>query len=204
MRLIVEILHVKTDLTEIHRLNGQLDVQIDIALLGPSGYHQHPRRLARFLVQEIQTRRETPPPPHRHRPANVHPRDPMRPRKPLRRMPHKHASLVCRVRTRPHTGRARTRVLERDGIDREAFAGSEDAGDGVHEGAADVGRDGPLVGEGETVVVCDDGVWGGRVGGCEEEAEAELGERRDASEGERDGGENGFGGVCQGFSAQGI
>lgn len=63
--------------------------------------------------------------------------------------------------------RRRPLVLERDGVHGEPFTGSEDAGDGVHEGVADAGWDGPLVGEGETVVICDDGVRRCRFGWCE-------------------------------------
>ena len=79
-------------------------------------------------------------------------------------MPHKYASPMRRIRARP---RRRGRILARDGVGGEPFAGSEDPGDRVREGVSDVGRDGPLVGEGQTVVVCDDGVGGGGFGWCE-------------------------------------
>ena len=171
--LIVETLHVKTDTAKIHRTDCHRIV--DIALLAPS-QRTHGRSangapvLALLLpvpVQEIQTRPKTPAPPHRHRSANVHPRDPTLPRKPLRRVLDKHPPLVCRIRARrcPRGGgRGRALVLVGDGIDREPFTRTEDSGDGVDEGVADVGRDGPLVGERETVVVCDDGVCGRRFG----------------------------------------
>lgn len=69
----------------------------------------------------------------------------------------KHPSLVPRMRARLRgRGPRRARVLARRGIEREAFAWAEDAGDGVHERVTDIGRDRPLLGKRKSIILCND------------------------------------------------